>query len=227
MKKIIAIAAVLLLAASVFAQKVLKVGATPEPHADILNLIKDDLKEQGIDLQVIEMTDYPTLNEVLEAGDIDANYDQHIPYMESFNKEKGFHLVNAGGIHVEPFAVKSVFTDSSVEYSNNSKNLSKRMFSETTAESLKEMMRYTMKNQYKDSMFGGIQMCAKTGTAEVGGDKFPHGWMVGFSYDKTFPVAFSVVVENGDFGIRSAGPIAVEMIKDLHGAFNSGKYEKK
>ncbi len=107
MKKIIAIAAVLLLAASVFAQKVLKVGATPEPHADILNLIKDDLKEQGIDLQVIEMTDYPTLNEVLEAGDIDANYDQHIPYMESFNKEKGFHLVNAGGIHVEPFALYS------------------------------------------------------------------------------------------------------------------------
>ena len=107
MKKIIAIAAVLLLAASVFAQKVLKVGATPEPHADILNLIKDDLKAQGIDLQVIEMTDYPTLNEVLEAGDIDANYDQHIPYMESFNKEKGFHLVNAGGIHVEPFALYS------------------------------------------------------------------------------------------------------------------------
>ena len=114
MKKLIAIAAVAVLATSVFAQKVLKVGATPEPHANILNLIKDDLKAQGIDLQVIEMTDYPTLNEVLEAGDIDANYDQHIPYMESFNKEKGFHLVNAGGIHVEPFAL----------YSNKYKSLS-------------------------------------------------------------------------------------------------------
>jgi len=107
MKKIIAFAGILLLAASVFAQKILKVGATPEPHANILNLIKDDLKAEGIDLQIIEMTDYPTLNEVLEAGDIDANYDQHIPYMESFNKEKGFHLVNAGGIHVEPFALYS------------------------------------------------------------------------------------------------------------------------
>ena len=114
MKKLIAIAAVAVFATSVFAQKVLKVGATPEPHANILNLIKDDLKAQGIDLQVIEMTDYPTLNEVLEAGDIDANYDQHIPYMESFNKEKGFHLVNAGGIHVEPFAL----------YSNKYKSLS-------------------------------------------------------------------------------------------------------
>lgn len=107
MKKIIAFATIVLAAASVYAQKTLKVGATPEPHANILNLIKDDLKAEGIDLQVIEMTDYPTLNEVLEAGDIDANYDQHIPYMESFNKEKGFHLVNAGGIHVEPFALYS------------------------------------------------------------------------------------------------------------------------
>ncbi len=131
------------------------------------------------------------------------------------------------GIHVEPFIVKSVFTDSSGEYHNNSKNLSKRMFSETTAESLKEIMRYTMKNQYKDSMFGGIQMCAKTGTAEVGEDKLPHGWMVGFSYDKTFPVAFSVIVENGDFGIKSAGPIAADMIKEFHRAFKAGKYEKK
>ena len=108
MKKLFSILTVALLAvAAVSAQTVLKVGATPEPHAEILNLIKDDLKAQGITLKVIEMTDYPTLNEVLEAGDIDANYDQHIPYMESFNKEKGFHLVNAGGIHVEPFALYS------------------------------------------------------------------------------------------------------------------------
>ena len=108
MKKLFSILTVALLAvAAVSAQTVLKVGATPEPHAEILNLIKDELKAQGITLKVIEMTDYPTLNEVLEAGDIDANYDQHIPYMESFNKEKGFHLVNAGGIHVEPFALYS------------------------------------------------------------------------------------------------------------------------
>lgn len=108
MKKIIAFSAAALLAvSSLFADTVLKVGATPEPHADILNLVKDDLKAQGIDLQVIEMTDYSILNETLEAGDIDANYDQHIPYMEATNKNKGFHLVNAGGIHVEPFALYS------------------------------------------------------------------------------------------------------------------------
>ena len=107
MKKIVSLITAVLAAAALNAQVTLKVGATPEPHANILNLIKDDLKAEGINLEVIEMTDYPTLNEVLEAGDIDANYDQHIPYMESFNKEKGFHLVNAGGIHVEPFALYS------------------------------------------------------------------------------------------------------------------------
>jgi D-methionine transport system substrate-binding protein len=87
--------------------QVLKVGATPEPHAELLNLVKDDLAAQGITLDVIEFTDYVTPNEALESGEIDANYFQHIPYLESFNKEKGYHLVNAGGIHVEPFAVYS------------------------------------------------------------------------------------------------------------------------
>ena len=107
MKKIITLSAVLAVTASLFAQTVLKVGATPEPHADILNLIKDDVKADGIDLKVIEFTDYVTPNEAVESGEIDANYFQHIPYLESFNTERGYHLVNAGGIHVEPFALYS------------------------------------------------------------------------------------------------------------------------
>lgn len=120
------------------------------------------------------------------------------------------------GMSVEPFVVNSTFFDGSNEESYNfSKGQSTSLMKSETAEKLKDMMRYTMKNQYKDSMFGGIEMCAKTGTAEVGEGKKPHGWMVGFSYDKTFPVAFSVIVENGDFGIRSAGPIASNMIKDI------------
>ncbi|MCR5285946.1 MAG: MetQ/NlpA family ABC transporter substrate-binding protein [Treponema sp.] len=106
MKKIIAFTAAVLAAASLFAASI-KVGATPEPHADLLNLIKDDLKAEGIDLKVIEFTDYVTPNEAVESGEIDANYFQHIPYMDSFNNERGFHLVNAGGIHVEPIALYS------------------------------------------------------------------------------------------------------------------------
>ena len=106
MKKIIAFTAAVLTTATLFAQT-LRVGATPEPHADLLNLIKDDLKADGIDLKVIEFTDYVTPNEAVESGEIDANYFQHIPYLESFNDERGYHLVNAGGIHVEPFALYS------------------------------------------------------------------------------------------------------------------------
>ena len=106
MKKIIAFTAAVLAAASLFAASI-KVGATPEPHADLLNLIKDDLKAEGVDLKIIEFTDYVTPNEAVESGEIDANYFQHIPYLESFNSERGYHLVNAGGIHVEPIALYS------------------------------------------------------------------------------------------------------------------------
>lgn len=85
----------------------LRVGATPQPHAELLNLVKDDLKAAGINLTVIEFTDYVTPNDAVDSGDIDANYFQHLPYMDSFNKEKGYHLVNAGGIHVEPIVLYS------------------------------------------------------------------------------------------------------------------------
>ena len=87
--------------------KVLTVGATPEPHAAFLNLVVEDLAAQGITLKVKEFTDYVTPNEALESGELDANFFQHIPYLESFNRERGYHLANAGGIHVEPFALYS------------------------------------------------------------------------------------------------------------------------
>ncbi len=106
MKKIFALSVAAIAAVNLFAAS-LKVGATPVPHADILNLVKDDLKAAGIDLKVIEFTDYVTPNEAVESGEIDANYFQHIPYLESFNAERGYHLVNAAGIHVEPFALYS------------------------------------------------------------------------------------------------------------------------
>lgn len=86
---------------------VLKVGATPEPHAAMLSVIKDDLAAKGIKLQIVEFTDYVVPNEAVESGEIDANFFQHAPYMESFNKDRNFHLVNAGGIHIEPLALYS------------------------------------------------------------------------------------------------------------------------
>ena len=99
---------------------VIKVGATPRPHAELLNLVKDDLKESGYDLQVVEFTDYVTPNKALEDGEIDANFFQHLPYMNSFNKEQGYHLVSASGIHIEPMAVYSKKVKSLEELKNGS-----------------------------------------------------------------------------------------------------------
>lgn len=85
--------------------KVIKVAASATPHAEILEQAKPLLEAKGYDLQVTVFDDYVQPNEVVESGDSDANYFQHIPYLESFNEEKGTHLVNAGGIHYEPFGI--------------------------------------------------------------------------------------------------------------------------
>lgn len=81
------------------------VAASATPHAEILEQAKPILAEQGYDLQVTVFNDYVQPNNVVEAGDFDANYFQHIPYLDSFNAEQGTHLVNAGGIHYEPFGI--------------------------------------------------------------------------------------------------------------------------
>jgi D-methionine transport system substrate-binding protein len=86
---------------------VLSVGATPIPHAELLYLIRDDLAAQGITLKVVEFTDYVQPNVALIAGDLDANYFQHIPYLDS-NAEWSAKLVSAFGVHVEPFGLYSV-----------------------------------------------------------------------------------------------------------------------
>ena len=83
----------------------LKVAASPTPHAEILNAAKDILAEQGITLEVVEFSDYVQPNLVTESGEVDANYFQHTPYLESFNKENGTHLVSVGAIHYEPFGI--------------------------------------------------------------------------------------------------------------------------
>jgi D-methionine transport system substrate-binding protein len=85
--------------------QVITVAATAVPHAEILEAAKPLLAEQGYDLQITVFDDYVQPNNVVESGEIDANYFQHIPYLESFNEEQGTHLVNAGGIHYEPFGI--------------------------------------------------------------------------------------------------------------------------
>lgn len=85
--------------------KTISVAASATPHAEILEQAKPLLEEKGYELEVKIFDDYIIPNEVVESGDFDANYFQHIPYLESFNEEKGTHLVDAGDIHYEPFGI--------------------------------------------------------------------------------------------------------------------------
>ena len=81
------------------------VAASPAPHAEILKIAKDILAEKNITLDIIEYTDYVQPNNVVESGEVDANYFQHFPYLDDFNAENGTHLVSVGTIHVEPMGL--------------------------------------------------------------------------------------------------------------------------
>ena len=83
----------------------IKIAASATPHAEILEEAKTILADEGWNLEITIFDDYVLPNEVVESEEFDANYFQHIPYLESFNEEKGTHLVNAGGIHYEPFGI--------------------------------------------------------------------------------------------------------------------------
>ncbi len=120
------------------------------------------------------------------------------------------------GEYVKPYIVKSIGEDSLFPSEKHTELKTKRMLSSQTAKKISDIMRYTIKSRYGDSMFPNMQMCAKTGTAEVGEEKLPHGWMVGFSQDKNFPFAFVVITENSGYGIKTAGPIAADVMKKVY-----------
>ena len=86
-------------------EKVIKVAASATPHAEILEQAAPLLEKDGWTLEVTVFDDYVQPNKVVESGDFDANYFQHVQYLENFNKEQGTHLVNAGSIHYEPFGI--------------------------------------------------------------------------------------------------------------------------
>lgn len=89
------------------ASNVLTIGATEVPHAQILEFVKPILKKEGVDLQIKVFQDYVLPNKAVEEGQIDANYFQHIPWMEATNKQNGYHLVKVVGVHIEPMGAYS------------------------------------------------------------------------------------------------------------------------
>ena len=87
------------------AGQTVSVAASPTPHAEILAVAKDSLAQKDITLEIKEFSDYVQPNNVVESGDIDANYFQHVPYLDDFNKENGTHIVSVAAIHVEPLGL--------------------------------------------------------------------------------------------------------------------------
>lgn len=99
----------------------LKVGATPVPHAEILDYIKPALKEQGINLEVVEFNDYIQPNTQLYEKELDANFFQHTPYLDQFNTDKGYDLVSVAGVHIEPMGAYSEKVKSADELKDGAK----------------------------------------------------------------------------------------------------------
>lgn len=118
MKKLLlllALATFVFYGSSVWAATTIKVGASPTPHAELLQEAAKILQPQGIKLDIIEYSDYVQPNMALESGDLDANYFQHKPYLDDFNVQKGVNLASVGPVHYEPFGI----------YGGRSKNLAK------------------------------------------------------------------------------------------------------
>lgn len=109
--------------------------------------------------------------------------------------------ITNGGTAVLPNEIKSGV----MEINGGTKD----MIDSDLAAKLDEYMRYDVTSYYGDSLFPSLTVCAKTGTAEVGENKEPHAWMVGYSQDEDAPLAFAVIVENGGYGFSTAGPVAV------------------
>ncbi len=83
------------------------IGVSPVPHAEITEALKDEFAKEGLDVEVKVFDDYVQPNLALDQGDIDANFFQHIPYLENFSKERGLNLENLGSVHIEPMGLYS------------------------------------------------------------------------------------------------------------------------
>ena len=112
MKKTIAIVLTLVLCVGLLAgcggaknDKTITVAASPTPHAEILAVAKEELAKDGWTLEITEYADYVVPNNVVEDGEMDANYFQHVPYLDTFNAENGTHLVSVAMVHYEPFGI--------------------------------------------------------------------------------------------------------------------------
>lgn len=123
--------------------------------------------------------------------------------------------IAGNGVAVLPYYVQGVYAADGSLVSDESLHGSRTYIDAATAAVLKDFMRSTVTDYYGERYFPSMQMGAKTGTAEVGGEKRPHAWMVGFSLREDFPYAFAVIVENGGSGYTAAGSVASDIMGAL------------
>ena len=127
MKKLLTLAIVLCLLVSLMStacaeeKTKIVIGATPSPHQEILEQIVDDMAALGYDLEIITFTEYPLPNPALSNGELDANYFQHVLYLNDFNEQNGTHLVIVDKIHYEPFGIYAGKTASLEELADGAK----------------------------------------------------------------------------------------------------------
>ena len=149
------------------------------------------------------------LNELAWTG-IGQNTDEVNP----FAMMRYMGIIANGGICVEPYIVEKITTGSGIPLNIDKQPDSQRILSKATADKLSDMMRYTVKNNYGDRNFpSGMEFCAKTGTAELDGDKKSHAWFVGFTRNEKYPYAFVVGVQTGGGGYAVARPIASKVME--------------
>ena len=154
-----------------------------------------------------------------ERGIGQAGLGQHTTLVNPYHMLTIMGAIANGGTPVTPYVVKSITTPGGLTLKKGSANTGEAYLSTSTASKMVELMRSNTIHFYGDSRFpSGMQICGKTGTGEVGGDKAPHAWFVGFSQNPATPYAFVVVVENGGSGYQQAIPIANKVLAAIRSA---------
>lgn len=154
---------------------------------------------------------------VSKSNDIDFGWSgigQHTDLVNPFQYLTFMGGIANGGKSITPYLIDAIKTPEGVRTYRGTKS-SKRMMSAATAQRMTEMMRNNVKKNYGDSRFAGLEVCGKTGTAEVGDNATPHSWFVGFCDNEETPYAFTVIVENAGAGNGAATRVAATVLRTL------------
>jgi len=188
------------------AQITLELGAdTLQTYADLAGF-NSSLEVDGIKTA----TGKVDVSDAEEVGLAWAGIGQYTNTANPLNFMAFMGAIANDGVSIKPKILEDEGIFSFITTSIYKKNL---MLSAETAEKLKKMMRNNTLSAYGEDNFRGLELCAKSGTAEVGGGKKPHAWFAGFLDREDFPLAFVVVIENGGSGIRVAGPVAAKVLQ--------------